>query len=136
VVYDAGIDAMVVIDTIKARKRVRIDQRWQIPPGVTVAAGTSGATMTSSTAAARMLFTGGGTVRTYRPSSKRPDGWFTKGYGELVKGTVLQRRVALPKGSTTTLRAVLAAGTSAPSVALQDNVVTVGRATTSSFTLP
>ena len=136
VVYDAGIDALVVTDTIKSRKRVRIDQRWQVPPGVTVAAEASGATLTSPNAAARMLLAGGGAVRTYRPTSKRQDGWFTKGYGELVKGTVLQRRVTLPKKSTVTLTAVLAAGTTAPSVSLDGNVVTVGRETTSSFTLP
>ena len=98
VYYDTAVDALVVVDSIKAKKRIRADQRWQIPNGVKVNPKKRGATLVTPTARARVKFTGGGAVRKYRPNSKRPDGWFTNGYGELVKGTVLQRRALLKKG--------------------------------------
>lgn len=136
VYYDSTIDGLVVVDSIKATARIRADQRWQIPNGVSVTAGTDGATMTSSGAAARVLFSGGGDVRTYRPTAKRPDGWFTDGYGKLVKGTVLQRGSMMPKGSTLTWVTVIAAGESAPDVALKDNLVTVTRKHSKEFQIP
>lgn len=134
--YDTAIDGLVVVDTIKARKRIRADQRWQVPNGVSVSKRPRGATMTSPNAAATMLFTGGGKVRKYRPSSKRQDGWFTNGYGELVKGTTLQRGATIAKGKKRTWVSVLAAGESAPSVSLTDGVVSVTREQTATFPLP
>lgn len=136
VYYDTAIDGLVVVDTIKARKRIRADQRWQVPNGVSVSKRPRGATMTSPNAAATMLFTGGGKVRKYRPSSKRQDGWFTNGYGELVKGTTLQRGATIAKGKKRTWVSVLAAGESAPSVSLTDGVVSVTREQTATFPLP
>ena len=73
------------------------------------------------TARARVKFTGGGAVRKYRPNSKRPDGWFTNGYGELVKGTVLQRRALLEEGQEAHLVTVVAAGTDTPWVGVTDS---------------
>lgn len=136
VYYDAGIDALVVVDRVKALKRVRADQRFQVPPGVSVAPDSGGATLQSPTAAARVLFSGGGSVRALRPTSKRPDGWFTKGYGELVKGTTLQRSATIPKGQTRSWVAVIAASTEAPQVAFDGRTVSVTRKDTVSFTLP
>lgn len=136
VYYDTSIDGLVVVDTIKARKRIRADQRWQVPHGVSVSRRSNGATMTSPNAAATMLFTGGGTVRKLRPTSKRQDGWFTNGYGELVKGTTLQRGATIAKGKKRTWISVLAAGESAPSVSLSDGVVSVTREQTATFPLP
>jgi len=136
VYYDPGTDALVVVDTLTARKRIRADQRWQVPPGVTVNADAGGATLTSATASARMAFTGGGNVRTVRPTAKRPDGWFTDGYGVLVKGTTLQRGAKIPKGQTRTWVSVLAAGVEAPAVSLDGNVVSVTRGSEATFTLP
>jgi hypothetical protein len=136
VYYDSAIDGLVVVDTIKALKRIRADQRWQVPNGVTVSTRSNGATLTSPEAAATMLFTGGGTVRKYRPTSKRQDGWFTNGYGELVKGTTLQRGATIAKGKKRTWISVLAAGKSAPSVSLTDGLVTVTRDQTRTFPLP
>lgn len=125
VYYDTAIDGLVVVDKVKALKRIRADQRWQVPNGVSVSTRSNGATLTSPDAAATMLFTGGGTVRKYRPSSKRQDGWFTNGYGELVKGTTLQRGATIAKGKKRTWISVLAAGETAPSVSLSDGVVSV-----------
>jgi hypothetical protein len=136
VYYDSGIDGLVVVDSVKAKKRIRAEQRWQVPNGVTVSASRDGALLTTPDAQARMLFTGGGTVRTYRPTSKRADGWFTNAYGELVRGTVLQRGAVIPKGQRRTWVSVLAAGESAPQVSLRDNVVSVGRESTTTFPLP
>ena len=130
VYYDSGIDGLVVVDSVKARKRIKIDQRWQVPSGVTVAASGTGATLTTKTAAARMLFSGGGKVSTER-------GWFTQGYGEVVKGTVLQRSRKMAKGTSRTWVSVLAAGEQAPEVSLTDGTVAVGRkGSTSTFTIP
>jgi hypothetical protein len=136
VYYDTAIDALVVVDTVKALKRIRADQRWQVPNGVSVSTRSNGATLSSPTAAATMLFSGGGTVRKYRPNSKRQDGWFTNGYGELVKGTTLQRGATIAKGKKRTWVSVLAAGESAPSVTLADGVVSVTRTKTETFPLP
>ena len=136
VYYDTAIDALVVVDRVKAVKRIRADQRWQVPNGVTVETDSNGAVMTTPTAKARMLFTGGGTVRTYRPGGKRQDGWFTNDYGEVVKGTTLQRGAVIPKGKTRTWVAVLAAGQTAPQVSLTDGVVSVTREKTQTFPLP
>lgn len=127
VYYDTGIDALVVVDSVKARKRIRADQRWQVAPGVAVSADATGATLTGKTAAARMVFSGGGSVRTYRPTTTRPDGWFSVGYGELAKGTVLQRGEVLPKGATREWVSVLAAGEKAPDVRLAEDTATVTR---------
>ncbi|MEI2641252.1 MAG: heparinase II/III family protein [Candidatus Nanopelagicales bacterium] len=130
VYYDSGIDGLVVVDSVKARKRIKIDQRWQVPSGVTVAASGTGATLTTKTAAARMLFSGGGKVSTER-------GWFTQGYGEVVKGTVLQRSRKMAKGTSRTWVSVLAAGDQAPEVSLTDGTVAVARkGSTSTFTIP
>lgn len=137
VYYDTAVDALVVVDSIKAKKRIRADQRWQIPNGVKVNPKKRGATLVTPTARARVKFTGGGAVRKYRPNSKRPDGWFTNGYGELVKGTVLQRRALLKKGKKRTWVTVVAAGTDTPRVGVTDSVVSVSRAgTIGTFTLP
>jgi hypothetical protein len=137
VYYDSEIDALVVVDSVKAVKRIRADQRWMAPDAVTVTSRSKGATMTTPTASARMVFKGGGTVRTYRPTSKRADGWFTNGYGELVKGTVLQRRDTLKKGEKVKWVSVLAAGTSTPKVSVKDDVVYVTRdGQTKDFPLP
>jgi hypothetical protein len=136
VYYDSGIDGLVVVDTVRARKRIRAEQRWQIPPGVTVEAGSTGAVLSAETAAARMLFSGGGTVRTYRPTASRADGWFTDGYGELAKGTVLQRKAVLGKGKARTWVSVIAAGEQAPEVTLADGVVSVTRQKTATFRIP
>ncbi len=136
VYYDTAIDGLVVVDKVKALKRIRADQRWQVPNGVGVSTRSNGATLTSPDAAATMLFTGGGAVRKYRPSSKRQDGWFTNGYGELVKGTTLQRGATIAKGKKRTWISVLAAGETAPSVSLTDGVVSVTRKQTDTFPLP
>lgn len=136
VYYDTAIDSLVVVDTIKARKRIRADQRWQVPNGVRVTTSAKGAVLVSPTAQARMVFRGGGTVRTYRPSGSRADGWFTNGYGELVKGTTLQRRGIIGKGKKRTWISVLAAGETAPAVSLTDGVVAVTREKTTTFPLP
>ena len=136
VYYDTAIDGLVVVDKVKALKRIRADQRWQVPNGVTVSTRSNGATLTSPNASATMLFTGGGAVRKYRPSSKRQDGWFTNGYGELVKGTTLQRGATIAKGKKRTWISVLAAGETAPSVSLTDGVVSVTRKQTDTFPLP
>jgi hypothetical protein len=136
VYYDTGVDALIVVDTITAVKRIRADQRWQVPNGVTVSADSGGATLTTPTAQARMLFSGGGTVRTYRPKGKRQDGWFTNAYGEVVKGTTLQRGAVIPKGQQRTWIAVLAAGQTAPQVSLSDRVVSVTRNAPATFQIP
>jgi len=136
VYYDSGVDALVVVDTINARKRLRADQRWQVPGGVSVSAEADGAVLTAPQAQARVLFTGGGTVKTYRPGSTRKDGWFTGGYGELVKGTTLQRGQLIPKGQKRTWVTVVAAGANAPEIAVADGVVSVTRGQTETFTLP
>ncbi len=138
VYYDSAIDGLVVVDSVKALKRIRADQRWMAPNGVNVSPASNGATLTTPTASARMVFKGGGTVRTYTPNGKRPDGWFTNGYGELVKGTVLQRRTTLKKGAKLTWVSVLAAGTSTPTVSVKKSVVYVTRegAATKDFPLP
>lgn len=136
VYYDTSIDGLVVVDRIRAKKRIRVDQRWMAPNGVKIAASSVGATMTSPTAAARVIFAGGGSVRTYRPSSKRADGWFTNEYGELVKGTVLQRSVTLAKGKKRTWTTVIAAGETTPGVSIKDNTVYVTRKTTTDFPIP
>ncbi|MEZ5186159.1 MAG: heparinase II/III family protein [Candidatus Nanopelagicales bacterium] len=136
VYYDAGIDALVVVDKIKAKKRIKIDQRWQIPNGVKVATYKRGAKLTAATAAARMRFTGGGKVRKYRPNGRRPDGWFTAGYGELVKGTVVQRSAVVAKGRKRTWVTVVAAGNSRPKISIANGTVSVTRDTTTGFTLP
>ncbi len=136
VYYDTAIDSLVVVDTIKARKRIRADQRWQVPNGVQVTASSEGAVLVSPTAQARMLFQGGGTVRTFRPSGSRPDGWFTNGYGELVKGTTLQRGGIIGKGKKRTWISVLAAGETAPGISLTDGLVTVTRDQATTFPLP
>lgn len=136
VYYDTSIDGLVVVDSISAKSRIRADQRWQVPNGVKVTASESGATLTSPNASARVLFSGGGNVRTYRPSGKRADGWFTNEYGKLVKGTVLQRSSTLPKGTKRTWVTVIAAGESTPDVSLKDNTVYVTRKKTTDFPLP
>ena len=136
VYYDTSIDGLVVVDSITAKSRIKADQRWQVPNGVKVSPSSSGATLTSPTAAARVLFSGGGNVRTYRPTGKRPDGWFTDGYGKLVKGTVLQRSSVLKKGAKRTWITVVAAGGTAPEVSLKDNTVFVTRKKTTDFPLP
>jgi hypothetical protein len=137
VYYDTAIDGLVVVDKVRAKKRIRVDQRWQIPNGVKVTRKARGATMTAGIAKARVKFTGGGKVRKYRPRGKRPDGWFTNGYGELVKGTVLQRGRLLAKGKKRTWVTVVAAGTSTPAIAVKDSVVAVTRGgTATTFPLP
>ncbi|HQR79149.1 MAG TPA: heparinase II/III family protein [Actinomycetota bacterium] len=136
VYYDSGVDALIVVDKIKARKRMRADQRWQVPGGVTVSADAGGAVLTTPKAQARILFTGGGTVKTYRPSGQRRDGWFTRGYGELEKGTTLQRGQLIRKGQQRTWITVVAAGNTAPEVTLTEGVVSVTRGQTKTFTLP
>jgi hypothetical protein len=136
VYYDAGIDALVVVDSIKAKKRIRADQRWQIPDGVKVNRKKRGATLVSPTARARIRLTGGGTVRKYRPTAKRQDGWFTRGYGEVARGTVLQRGELLRKGQTRTWIGVIAAGNSTPKVSVRDSTVSVTRNGTATMPLP
>ena len=137
VYYDTGVDALVVVDSIKAKKRIRADQRWQIPNGVQVNPKRRGATLVTPTARARVKFAGGGVVRKYRPNNKRQDGWFTNGYGELVKGTVLQRGALLKKGKKRTWVTVIAAGTGTPRVGVADSVVSVSRGgATARFTMP
>jgi hypothetical protein len=136
VYYDTRTDALIVADSVKATKRVRVEQRWQVPPGITVATDTTGALLTSPDAAARIGFAGGGTVRTLRPTKKRPDGWFTNAYGELAKGTTLQRGQAMPKGTRLSWVSVVAAGSSAPQVNLEGNQVTVTREKPATFTIP
>lgn len=136
VYYDSGVDALIVVDRIKALKRVRADQRWQVPGAVSVTADSGGAVLNAAKAQARILFAGGGTVKTYRPGGKRKDGWFTGGYGELEKGTTLQRGQLIRKGHKRTWTTVVAAGQTAPEVSLADGVVSVTRAQTKTFTLP
>jgi hypothetical protein len=75
-------------------------------------------------------------VRTLRPTKKRPDGWFTNAYGELAKGTTLQRGQAMPKGTRLSWVSVVAAGSSAPQVNLEGNQVTVTREKPATFTIP
>lgn len=137
VYYDAGVDALVIVDQIAAHARVRADQRWQISPGVGVETRRRGALLNSASARARVAFRGGGSVRTLRPGSGRHDGWFTWGYGELVKGAVLQRGALLGKGGTRTWTTVIAAGQQTPSVRWSADTVTVSRhGVAASFTLP
>lgn len=136
VYYDTGIDALVVTDRVRARKRVRIDQRWQIPPGVRVQKAADGATLTSTGSAAAVKFAGGGKVRTFRPNSGRPDGWFTQGYGELRRGTVLQRGQLLPKGSVVNWMTVVAAGATPPQVQTGEQVSVTRQGRTAVLSLP
>jgi len=75
-------------------------------------------------------------VRTLRPGGKQKDGWFTGGYGELAKGTTVQRGSVIAKGKKRTWISVLAAGSETPEVSLADGVVSVTRTQTTTFTLP
>lgn len=136
VYFDAGAEALVVEDRIRARKRLRADQRWQIPPGVTARASNQSATLIGKASSATMLFDGGGKVRTLRPTSSRPDGWFTQAYGELAKGSVVQRSALLPKGAERTWITVIAAGEEPPNLSLDERRVQVERDTTRQLILP
>jgi hypothetical protein len=136
VLYDPLTDALIVTDRVRAQGRIRAEQRWQVPPGVTVTVSGGGARLEAAGAAATMRFAGGGTLRTFRPGARGPDGWFTRGYGQLDRGTVIQRRAVFAKGTRRTWTTVVAAGAGAPAVSTSSGVVTVTRDSPTQFTIP
>lgn len=134
--YDPAADALIVTDRLRAKQRIRADQRWQIPAGVRTTIAGRRALLRAPTAAATMRLTGGGELRRQRPNGKRPDGWFTEGYGELRRGTVVQRRAVLKKGARRTWTTVIAAGDTLPRVGTDGAVVSVTRDSTAQFVIP
>ena len=107
---DRESQTFIVTDKIKAKAKTRFTQRWQIPPGVTVAKTGSGATLSADGAEQALSLSGttAAKVQLRRAKASHARGWFTGSYGERLPGVQLSRALKLKKSEkviwTTTIR--------------------------------
>ncbi|MCB0918052.1 MAG: heparinase II/III family protein [Actinobacteria bacterium] len=109
VTYDKQTTRFMVTDTVKARERSDIFQRWQLPPEVSAERTDTGAVLSGVDAitgeeAVRDLSidASGGKWELYRAHDGAPYAWFTVRYGLAEKGSLLKRSLRLEKGQKAT----------------------------------
>lgn len=97
--------ALEVTDSVTARARTRVDQRWHLTPGVRAVRVPAGFALRSGGKAATLDISRSGAGRV-----TSGQGWFTTAYGKKSPARVLTRSVVLEKGQSARWTTVLRPG--------------------------